>query len=129
MTFVNGCAYEGEFQHGEMHGEGTFIWGDGCAFTGKMAHNKPSGHGRLEWANGDRYEGDIAQGLRQGHGSFHVANSPVHYVGQWLAGRRHGKVRAMSDAGSRSGSISSSLVLRVHCTTQPTAGRITLANG
>jgi len=71
-TYENGTMkYQGEFQDGERHGYGIFIWKDGKRYEGNFSKGLKSGYGILTWPSGDKYEGEFKNGVRDGFGIMH----------------------------------------------------------
>ena len=44
--------FKGDFDHGVLHGEGTFTWLDGVRYTGNFVNNSIVGSGLYEWPDG-----------------------------------------------------------------------------
>jgi hypothetical protein len=99
--FPEGDKYEGQWEAGEFHGEGTFIWVlgkeqyDGCWKKGAR-----HGRGRMAFSNGDFYDGDWLEGERTGEGLYVYANGD-RYEGQWQAGQRVGRGTLKYSNGDR----------------------------
>ncbi len=43
----SGDVYEGEFNHSQRHGEGTYTWSNGNTYTGQFVCNRLEGHGTV----------------------------------------------------------------------------------
>ena len=50
------------------------------------------GQGTYTWPDGGTYKGEVYDGVRHGTGTYECAKSVVTYTGQWVQGKRHGKV-------------------------------------
>ena len=55
---VVGIRYEGEWQHGKPHGQGTKVWASGSRYEGEYQHGMKHVQGTFVWANGNRDEGE-----------------------------------------------------------------------
>ena len=51
--YVNGDVYEGAFENGLKHGQGTLRYANGDLFEGAFCQDRRQGHGRFTWSNGD----------------------------------------------------------------------------
>ena len=90
MTFSDGAHYEGEWRDGEKHGHGRFQYADGGVYVGQFQSGKRSGQGTMAYDDGDHYEGAWRDGKIHGHGRYQFANGKV-YVGQLQSGRVWGQ--------------------------------------
>lgn len=43
--FMSGNKYSGDFERGQMHGHGEYVWTDGLVYTGSFVNNKITGTG------------------------------------------------------------------------------------
>jgi len=70
----NGDSYEGQWQHGVMHGEGTRRekhhddTGSSSTFRGQWREGQKHGRGIEEWSDGTRYIGGFLHGKAHGGG-------------------------------------------------------------
>ena len=85
-----GGTYVGEFQAGEMSGEGAVTASDGTLYEGEWQHSVPHGHGVLTYPSGGEYVGEWVNGQREGRGIMEYVDNRS-YEGEWLNGRRHGQ--------------------------------------
>ncbi|KAL9185693.1 hypothetical protein ACHAXT_003470 [Thalassiosira profunda] len=89
MKYKNGRIYDGDWENGERHGEGTMKYASGGVFKGEWLNDKCHGQGRRKWANGNVYEGGWKSGVRHGTGTCKYADGDI-YVGGWKDGSVHG---------------------------------------
>jgi hypothetical protein len=61
--------YEGDFVHGQQHGEGVLQLPDGV-YTGAFDRGERQGHGKFEFKNKSVYVGEFANGMFHGVGVF-----------------------------------------------------------
>lgn len=79
MTYRTGSTYEGSWEHGRRHGNGTLTWKevryekDNC-YVGVWKDNVEHGHGKQMFGNGDCFEGMFADGHRCGQGKLTYAD-------------------------------------------------------
>ena len=69
LTLKGNPAYIGEFNKGQPHGFGTFMYA-GRKYVGEWKNGKQHGEGTYMYVNGDRYVGEWKKGLRHGSGTF-----------------------------------------------------------
>jgi len=82
--------YEGNWNRGEKHGEGTYFFPDGSRYEGKWKNGKQHGQGTYFFPNGDKYEGKWEDGQKHGQGIYYFSAGDS-FVGQWKDGNPHGK--------------------------------------
>lgn len=70
MIYGSGDIYEGEFENGKEHGNGTFRWKNGNVYEGEFVESKRHGWGKMVWASGNTYEGQWVEGKKQGKVSY-----------------------------------------------------------
>eukprot|EP00730_Choanoeca_flexa_P007175 TRINITY_DN12290_c0_g1_i1.p4 TRINITY_DN12290_c0_g1~~TRINITY_DN12290_c0_g1_i1.p4 ORF type:complete len:136 (+),score=4.43 TRINITY_DN12290_c0_g1_i1:2378-2785(+) len=58
--------YKGEFQNGQMTGQGYRRYLNSNSYIGHFEHGERSGRGRLIEADGSRYEGPFVNSLKHG---------------------------------------------------------------
>ncbi len=80
-----------------MTGKGRYIWENGIVFEGDFLNNEINGSGKYTWPSsyGGRsstYEGEVFKGKRHGLGTFKSGITSNIYVGEWMNGKRYGKV-------------------------------------
>jgi len=115
--------YEGDFNDGLKHGQGTYVWDNGDRYDGKFASDRPDGVGKYHFANGDSYEGEVKGGVVVGRGTYASKNGDVfegsfadgkpdgvgvyrfasgdRYEGEMVQGKLQGKGRYFSKSGDR----------------------------
>ena len=84
MEWRNGNVYVGEWQRGEMTGQGTLRFADGAAYEGALQAGLPQGRGRYAFPNGNTFDGAWENGQKSGTGTFRYADGRAQ-VGTWLA--------------------------------------------
>lgn len=85
-TQLRNYRYEGEYQHGEVTGQGKYTT-DTYVYEGDFVKGLYQGKGKITDADGT-YEGDFSGGNRHGHGT--LITSDVTYKGQFRDGQFHG---------------------------------------
>ncbi|MFK7933964.1 MAG: caspase family protein, partial [Saprospiraceae bacterium] len=93
-TFIypSGAKYVGQFQSGQIHGEGALYFSSKSKYTkyfGNFAHNYREGEGRLTYKAGHEYFGSFQKGKQSGYGSMRYANGDE-YAGNWIAHEPNG---------------------------------------
>mmetsp|Transcript_51967 Transcript_51967/g.123064 ORF Transcript_51967/g.123064 Transcript_51967/m.123064 type:complete len:391 (+) Transcript_51967:85-1257(+) len=84
-----GCTYKGEYAEGWMHGFGTMtIPGEGV-YEGQFEHGQRHGVGTWTSAN-STYQGEYVKGKREGLGTLET-NDGSSYEGTWKDGLFHGE--------------------------------------
>ena len=89
FTYDDGSIYEGEFEDGKVHGQGTYTWSDGTMYEGAFESGLPHGEGRLTWPSGATYEGNFTAGRINGHGTLTWPDGTT-YTGDFVDERREG---------------------------------------
>ena len=83
-VWADGSYYDGEFQQGVPHGQGTFYQAQsGATYEGTFAQGLLEGKGTLKFSNGDKYVGDFAGGYMHGKGTYTYAAGDQ-YVGDFV---------------------------------------------
>jgi hypothetical protein len=90
LTMGDGGYYQGEFANGEISGHGTRRWGTGKVFVGVWDNGEMHGEGVVTFPGGDTFTGTFVRNVREGTGSLRLANGGE-YEGEWLLGKKHGK--------------------------------------
>lgn len=72
--FKDGARYEGYFENGFFHGQGTLTLPSGNSYTGEFKEGKKDGQGVYTWPNGNRYEGAFKDNVRHGQGTMYFEN-------------------------------------------------------
>ena len=110
-TLPNGDTYEGQYQNGKRHGNGTYRFSNTARYVGELedftlsmrtsffslyqspgdyVKNKRHGKGIFYYPDGSKYEGDWNENVRDGHGTYTYPNNDT-YEGEWKNHQRHGK--------------------------------------
>ena len=76
----DGKTYEGNWEHGEMHGKGKFIWPDGRKFDGNYRFGKKYGMGTFYYKDGRSIYGNWIDGKLQGNVEKRSTDGKVHTV-------------------------------------------------
>jgi hypothetical protein len=116
LVYTSGHVYEGAFEEGLFHGQGTLVMAGGRAvYVGRWKRGLPHGRGTMRVddpraaphrmrtgrdAQGWRYEGHWRYGVRHGHGVQTWADGG-RYVGRWARDRPHGEGSREWPDGSR----------------------------
>jgi hypothetical protein len=87
--FVNGDYYKGEWQHGQMWGDGVCIYANGDEYMGHFYANQRHGVGLYIATEGWSYQGEWVDDLMEGVGQMSGFNQ-VTYEGYWSKGFKHG---------------------------------------
>ena len=66
----NGAVYNGDWQEGKRHGQGTQKWPDGSKYEGEWQDDKANGYGKLMHADGDVYKGEWKNDKANGKGTY-----------------------------------------------------------
>lgn len=74
--------YSGDFENGDMHGYGTFIYSNGDTYSGSWRYGEKSGQGKYVYADGSVYDGEWSIDKKNGQGKCTYANGDV-YDGEW----------------------------------------------
>lgn len=89
--------YEGFFENGKPHGEGTLTTRTGKVYKGNFAFggicyegNCVDGKGAILYWHGLHYKGEFKDGERNGFGEQYDANNRVKYIGGFKDGRYEG---------------------------------------
>jgi len=88
-TKANGDQYDGTWEDGKPHGDGTYTYANGNRYTGEFSTGEPHGTGVAVNSNGDTYDGQWVHSMRQGHGT-EAYTSGHKYDGEWMASKRCG---------------------------------------
>jgi hypothetical protein len=84
--------YEGEFENGRMHGQGTSRDAAGCVYRGTFCRGAAHGLGACTWSEQWRYEGEWVMDRREGKGTLQQLNvdDGEVYSGEWKQDQWHG---------------------------------------
>lgn len=73
-----GTVYVGQFQDGEIYGNGVCTYTDGSRYEGEWVHRYPQGFGHKTWADGRQYSGQWHAGRPvDGNGVYQYPNQPL----------------------------------------------------
>jgi hypothetical protein len=93
FVYSNGSKYEGQWQDGLPHGQGTMINGysrhdstDGAVYVGSWLNGLRSGQGTVRWADGSVYVGSFENDTLNGYGVCTWANGQKQ-SGFWKDGK------------------------------------------
>jgi len=64
----NGYEYTGQWEAGEIKGDGVARFPNGSVYEGTFARGKPDGFGKITFADGGTYEGEWEGGAIMGQG-------------------------------------------------------------
>ena len=85
-----GYVYEGEWERGRFHGEGSYLQPSGNKYTGAFKNGKYDGKGTFFFSRGGNYTGDFKNNNFNGEGTYTYSHGGM-YKGQWLDDKRHGE--------------------------------------
>ena len=97
---IKGSFYEGEFQNGIFHGQGTFTEVNGNKYDGEWNKNKMHGQGTQTYVNGAKYVGEFKNGKRNGQGTF-IPWDGEKYEGEWINDTMHGQGTYTTSEGTK----------------------------
>jgi CHAT domain-containing protein len=100
ITLPDGTECTGDFQGGQLNGQGRCNYGNGNTYEGEFRDGEENGQGLFIYTNGDRYEGQFRDGSRNGFGVFSFANGD-RYEGQFRDNKRNGIGRLVFANGDR----------------------------
>ena len=89
MTYKNGNIYEGKFHNGLMYGNGKMTYENGEVYEGQWINNCYNGKGKMTYENGDIYEGQWQWKKKHGTGKMIYENGDV-YDGDWINDNKEG---------------------------------------
>lgn len=81
--------FEGEFVHGEIHGNGTLYLDDERTqkYVGNFAHDQMEGEGSIYVGDTLYYHGAFVDGMKQGEGTLYFPDKTISYKGEFLDDR------------------------------------------
>ncbi len=94
------AVYEGQFENGLFHGEGTLRWRNGDVYTGQFRQGLMHGKGRHIVPELFVYEGEFVDGLWEGQGEVQFTNNDS-YSGEFKRGNFDGQGLFISYDGTR----------------------------
>jgi len=103
VIFAKGGWYDGEWQHGAAHGQGSKTLPSGDTYSGSWVRGTPHGFGTEVKVTGERYQGTFVHGAKHGEG---VQTLPCgdEYSGAYENGTPHGFGTCTLKGGSQGGS-------------------------
>lgn len=84
------ATYKGDFENGQMHGEGEIIYEDGRKYNGSLVAGEKHGQGTLTYKDGSFYKGSFESDQISGQG-VEVKLNGEKYVGNFKFNRWHGE--------------------------------------
>ena len=84
IIWSNGEQYEGQWEYGEMHGYGVYVYrwpNDAQVYQGEFKHGLLQGRGKMRWSDGRNYDGEWNMGGMQ-RGTLRWHNGDF-YEGEW----------------------------------------------
>ncbi len=104
IIWEDGSKYEGEFQHGRIHGKGKLSFQDGSYYEGEFQDEFFHGKGTMIYEDGSKYIGDWTLGYREGEGAL-IYPDGTEYLGEFESDEIHGEGSMILSSGeSYSGS-------------------------
>jgi hypothetical protein len=89
--YTTGAVYDGQFDRGVRHGEGTLKFANGDTYAGRWDGDVKEGKGVMTWVTlGASYDGDFARGVMHGFGTYTFPDGSI-YKGAYVEGQRSGK--------------------------------------
>lgn len=82
--------YEGGWQEGQPHGQGTMVTARGV-YTGGWRAGKKHGEGHFQATNGDTHRGEYRNNRKNGLGTWISGTTGEKYVGEYNRGLRNGQ--------------------------------------
>lgn len=86
---TQGCRFEGQFDSGQKHGYGRYVWRDGACYEGVWKRNCMCGAGYWEGADGRRFCGQWRNGMIHGLGLYGWPDGRS-YTGKYISDRKSG---------------------------------------
>ena len=79
--------YDGSWNRGEKHGEGTYFFPNGDKYEGKWEDGQKHGQGIYSFSDGDSFVGQWKDGNAHGKGMY-TYPSGEKFVGEWKEGKK-----------------------------------------
>ena len=89
-NYETGGIYLGEFENGEITGQGIFKWKNGEIYEGNFIKGIKHGKGIHKWPDGSQYEGKYNNGIREGKAKYKWADGRI-FKGHFKDGKPEGK--------------------------------------
>ena len=80
--------YEGDWNRGKKHGQGTYYFSGGDKYVGEWKDGKKHGQGAYFFSEGDRFEGNWEYDEVHGKGTY-VYPGGERFSGEWKDGNKH----------------------------------------
>ena len=99
-TDTNGNTYEGRWENGQKHGQGTLVFASGAKYVGGWKYNKRNGKGTYTYGlmsklAGDKYVGEYRDNKWNGKGTYTYGPKSKlagdKYVGSWKDDKKNGQ--------------------------------------
>ncbi|CAN0240861.1 unnamed protein product, partial [Ectocarpus sp. 8 AP-2014] len=83
-NFEDGTRYDGGWERGLFHGQGTLTWANGCVYEGGFRRGERHGTGICTFPGGERYAGAWDKGKMHGEGTLEIKGRTL--TGVWNQG-------------------------------------------
>ncbi|NIN37085.1 MAG: peptidase C13 [Gammaproteobacteria bacterium] len=88
MRWPNGDIYQGEFENGLFHGQGRYESSNGVVYSGQFANGRFTGMGTIRYSGDRYYQGEVKDWEQHGHGTY--VDADMEYTGDFVEGRFEG---------------------------------------
>ncbi len=86
----SGNQYKGQFEKGQFHGQGTFLFNNGDIYTGQFKNSLYEGIGKLVYKNGCQYIGEFKKNRFHGQGTC-ISQDGSRQKNTWKRGKLVGQ--------------------------------------
>uniref|UniRef100_H3AVE3 MORN repeat containing 1 n=2 Tax=Latimeria chalumnae TaxID=7897 RepID=H3AVE3_LATCH len=91
LVMKDGSFYEGQFENGEINGNGFRFWAaTGNSYSGQFHFGELHGYGVMKYGIGGKYEGEFSYGMQEGHGVLMDREGQT-FQGSFHNNKRHGE--------------------------------------